>query len=693
MHRATAFPLGTADAPTRNAFAQPASQEEDALSQASCIFSDVVTMRIKLAARDEYVAAITVRLRPDNAVHPRNLLLELTDEQDLFFYHSLLLGEGDFHTLKSEQRLLVDFQSFPLQLVDLLRRCMDSAETPVVATSSMNMVASSAASLRMLACLDCSAGGESTFSIIESNQFRELTHIGLRLRQGTDETVKKHLAAKLKHYRTESADLAERLRVSEEAVSQLRRQVEDLTTHSRAISDERNHLEQSLVACHQRELAELRQEHANAIVELQQAANQERSRIESELQQALSKMTSRADIAERSNEDLHHQQQTLTASEKSYRERLDTSDVQLQEARREVTTVREQLKQLELLKFRHEREIGERDLHIASFKEQLSNKEQLVANQTSQLDQATAQRKSIEDSLSMSKQQVNTLEEKFGLSAQEIAKGNQIIQKLRNDNKQFKAKLRLKAEALSQQEKSLVDVERAEETGRHLVEEKAQELLRGKEREERQRQDIEDLKRKLAEAHEVLKSNHDVIEYLNRQLTERDLKSLPPVMAGPTVGSDRETHSTALSDLLKRTEALSTGLKPMGLKAGSAISANATAFNMTGLSELGFGSGARGLDSFKLGSIGQGSSFLGSGLMTSTSMQPSALGFGGSAAAVGTTMNSIEGENRSGADGGGLGSAATSSASAAASIAAGRDPLTGPVAYRSPATTAPIAVK
>merc|ERR1711904_593917 len=138
---------------------------------------------------------------------------------------------------------------------------------------------------------------------------------------------------------------------------------------------------------------------------LQQAANQERSRIESELQQALSKMTSRADIAERSNEDLHHQQQTLTASEKSYRERLDTSDVQLQEARREVTTVREQLKQLELLKFRREREIGERDLHIASFKEQLSNKEQLVANQTSQLDQATAQRKSIEDSLSMSKQQ------------------------------------------------------------------------------------------------------------------------------------------------------------------------------------------------------------------------------------------------------------------------------------------------
>ena len=39
----------------------------------------------------------------------------------------------------------------------------------------------------MVASLDCSGGGDSLFSVVESNHFRELTHIALRLRPGTDE--------------------------------------------------------------------------------------------------------------------------------------------------------------------------------------------------------------------------------------------------------------------------------------------------------------------------------------------------------------------------------------------------------------------------------------------------------------------------------------------------------------------------
>jgi len=552
----------------------------------------------------------------------------------------------------------------------------------------------------MLACLDCGSGGESTFSIIESNQFRELTYISLKLRHGTDETVKKHLAGKLRLYRTESADLAERLRSSEEVVSQLRRQVEELTTRARVVGEERTHLEQSMSTSHQRELAEVRQEHARAIVELQQAANQERSRIEADLSQALTKMTARAENAERLNDELQQQQLSLTSSGKSYRERLEASDAQVQETRQEIKILREQQKQLELLKYQHEREIGERDVQLSSLKEQLLNKEQLVTNQASQIEQASSQRKNVEDSLTTYKQQVSSLEEKFGLSAQEIAKGNQIIQKLRTDIKNLKAKLRLKTEALTQQEKSVLDLERAEETGRHMVEEKGQELLRGKEREERQRQDIEDLRKKLAEAHEVLKSNHDVIEYLNRQLTERDLKSLPPVVASLATGAERETRGNALTDLLKRTEGLGKGLKPVGFKAGAQPSPNSTSLGMTGLSELGLGSTGLGGLGFGLGSAGQASGLLASGFMTSGTAQAQILGGGASGPSAGVlAMSGVNGEmpistDITGSQFPGLSaSGASSAASAAASIAAGRDPLSGPVAYRNPAATAPIAVK
>jgi len=697
MLRTPTLVLASADASMQHGLARPGLPEEDVLAQAACIFSDVVSLRIRLPGRDEYVAAVTVRLRPDNPVHPRSLLLELTDESDLFFYHSLLLGEGDFHTLKTEQHLLVEFQSFPAQLVELLRRCMDSPDSPPRSPSD-NVNGTS--NMQMKACLDCSSCGDSTLSIIESNQFRELTYIALRLRQGTDETVKKHLATKLRLYRTESADFSDRWRLSEETVNQLRRQAEELSTRVRVASEEHSHKEITLESAHTREVAEIRQEHARAIVELQQTANQERCRIEADLKHSLSKMTDRAETAERLNDELQQQQLTLTSSGKGFRERFEASEVQLQELRHELKIVREQQKQLELLKYQHEREIGERGVQLASLQEQLVSKEQLITNQAGQLEQGSAQRKSNEDSLSTCRQQVSILEEKFGLSAQEIAKGNQIIQQMRADGKQVKAKLRLKAEALSQQEKSVSELERAGENGRHVVEEKAQELFRSKDREERLRLDIEDLRKKLAEAHEVLKSNHDVIEYLNRQLTERDLKSLPPVMAGLAGGSEREPRSNALTDLLKRTESLGKGYKPMSFQAGAGFSPNSTNYNLTGLSDLGLTSGSLGLPGVGFGmgaSTGQISGLLSGGLSASAATLPgyglsgSALGSATFPSSSGAEMHSIAGGTTAASHSLGLGLSAASQASAAASIASGRDPLSGPVAYRSPSS--PIAVK
>jgi predicted DCC family thiol-disulfide oxidoreductase YuxK len=51
------------------------------------------------------------------------LMMELTDEQDPLFLFQLSCSEQDFHILKSEQQLLVDFQAFPQSFVELLNFC------------------------------------------------------------------------------------------------------------------------------------------------------------------------------------------------------------------------------------------------------------------------------------------------------------------------------------------------------------------------------------------------------------------------------------------------------------------------------------------------------------------------------------------------------------------------------------------
>ena len=54
----------------------------------------------------------------------RVLNLEVTDETDPFFLHSLTVGEAEYAELRADQALLVDFASFPTHLLQLLESCV-----------------------------------------------------------------------------------------------------------------------------------------------------------------------------------------------------------------------------------------------------------------------------------------------------------------------------------------------------------------------------------------------------------------------------------------------------------------------------------------------------------------------------------------------------------------------------------------
>merc|ERR1719313_1777652 len=98
----------------------------------------------------------------------------------------------------------------------------------------------------------------------------------------------------------------------------------------------------------------------------------------------------------------------------------------------------------------------------------------------------------------------------------------------------MKTKLRIKVTALAQQEKTLLELEKENEKGKFVAEEKELGLGMAMEKEEHLHQQAENLREKLSEAHKVIQSNQEVIEYLNRQLTERDLRGFSPGTFGAT---------------------------------------------------------------------------------------------------------------------------------------------------------------
>ena len=303
--------------------------------------------------------------------------------------------------------------------------------------------------------------------------------------------------------------------------------MDELTTRARVVAEERNHLEVSLQSTHQREVNALKEEHGKMLADLQRKQTEALAHEEFRSKDALASALDRAQRAETEALELQRARQSLTATGESCQQRLLEAEKQVKETTLESSELRKQLKHLEEQKFRHERELTELKVNLASTREQLTVREQHAASQAVQIEEAVNQRRMLEENVSTLKKQVVTLEEKCNLSSQEIAKGNRIIQSLHQASKESKVKLRQRATELAHFEKARLELEKEGQLNRHVLDEKDSELLRGKQREEKLREDKEEMKRKLLEAQDVIKSNQEVIEYLNRQLTDREMKTLP----------------------------------------------------------------------------------------------------------------------------------------------------------------------
>lgn len=122
------------------------------------------------------------------------------------------VGEDDYHQLKHDQCLRVDFKSFPRKFIELLESCggsgvggglsppagarVDGGPDESRSRRSEPLVAGEPS---FLARLETQVpGGFSIFSLVETNPFKELTHLSLKFRAGNDTAIKTYLAARLR---------------------------------------------------------------------------------------------------------------------------------------------------------------------------------------------------------------------------------------------------------------------------------------------------------------------------------------------------------------------------------------------------------------------------------------------------------------------------------------------------------------
>ena len=187
-------------------FGQPVDQFD--VSSASTVFWDQVPVLLQRSDKEDTVEQLSVRLLVGNtrqSVSMKVLRMHIFSENDLLFLHTLEVSEDDFQTLKADQGILVDFTNFSGKIIDLLKRCIASKgqETP-----------------RFKAVLAMTAG-EYIFKMVETNDFKQLPHISLCFRPGTDIAIKSFLAFRLTEVQQHCDGLQHEVSCSKEEVSKL----------------------------------------------------------------------------------------------------------------------------------------------------------------------------------------------------------------------------------------------------------------------------------------------------------------------------------------------------------------------------------------------------------------------------------------------------------------------------------------
>ena len=448
-------------------------------------------VRIKPFDREEYAARLSLKITSV----PPGLLIELTSEADLFLYFSLRLSDADFHALKLEQRLLVEFAQLPAMISQLLG---GRQMTTVLATDS---------------------AGNATLSLVEANQFRELVHLTLRLKAGTDESVKQYLASRLSYFK--SAAAAAELSSADLTADLKRTSHEKIAAEAEALRARQD--ADAVAAKCQSALAQLREEHAREIRSLHMSSTSEHSVETRRLAEQVRMLEDRNRDTEKK---LDETRLSLISSESQlvgYVGKVQalesTIDVSMETQKRMQIENRELASQNSLL----EKQLAQFANDTNSLCEQLRSKELLIAN-SSQLGTH------LEESLNGYRNSVGQCEEKIVQLEANLAGKDKLLKKVQAKLKEAKNELKETQQALLKQESVVITLTR-------------------------EAQECSETKNKLIESQQLVESNAQVIAYLNNRLnaipSQPALRSFSHTTVTPATSFNRSlAHTTAATPAL-----------------------------------------------------------------------------------------------------------------------------------------------
>lgn len=468
------------------------------------------------ATRDETADARVATpqfLTPIALPIPQVLRVQVTSETDPFFFHHMEVSEEEFQSLKVEQSILVDFTQFPDKFIELLEECIASRgeESP-----------------RFLAVLRVGADADenSSLGVVETNKFKHLSHISLAFKPGDDAAIKQYLAARLMDVKGERDNWAKSHRDTSE---ELRAARGELEIASGDVAAAREHAEKVEAAAQTRldELsAKLKKSHMEELDNTKTRMEGERGAAEAGMRSTIESLTSRNNELDARARELMEEKYKLDSKYSDVSSRLNAAEAELATAKDELKSLRKANKDLDKGLNEREKSTAQNGMRVEWLESQLKDKEELLKVLKGRLENAETHKASQENALEDARAAAIRAEDRVSASAGEIRKGNQIIERLQAELRSAKAKAKLKAAVIAQQETLLSERQGAFDKAVREQAEAVREADAARAEARALLSRVDDQKKKLEESQALLVSNQQMIQWLNGQVNEAQLGRL-----------------------------------------------------------------------------------------------------------------------------------------------------------------------
>ncbi|CAL8094623.1 unnamed protein product [Orchesella dallaii] len=449
------------------------------------------------------------------AMNPhKEIALRLTnDENPMFFYH-LRITEADYPLIKSQQGLLVDFYGFPNQLVTLLERCDpnsfgDADECKGLGGGGPKFV------------LVMKIGMNSVLDIVESNPFKYLCHLSLQINPGTDTEVKKYLAdvtTGLKKdcglWQEKYSHLSSAMETELKRVNELLQQKNDELTKLR---DDIHSQANSLSSKHFQDMTVEKEKLLKMQSDLASKFESERLEIDRRHSHAASNLENRIAALEAENRDLiqikFKNETTLQESTKKIKHLEDDLKILQQE----MTLSRKQNEKLDKDYHEKHRLVNSLQNRLSVVESDLKEKQNTAQRHQDYITQISEQKKFLEDHATNMVEKLKSVNKSV---SGELIKANEIIKKLQDDIRSLHSKNKLQGQITLEQERVVSDREKQIRQLEEAIKKQNTTMASLEESESRVKMELEESKSKIDLMETTIKSNENMISWLNKQLNE-----------------------------------------------------------------------------------------------------------------------------------------------------------------------------